>query len=70
MGVIAGEEPADDIAVPRPPHWGGFRLWARRVELWIGGKGRFHDRAEWIRELSPAGDGFMGGSWSRTRLQP
>ncbi|MEL7483993.1 MAG: pyridoxal 5'-phosphate synthase [Planctomycetota bacterium] len=70
MSVVAGEEPADDITVPRPPHWGGFRLWARRVELWIGGKGRFHDRAEWTRDLTSTGDGYTGGPWSRTRLQP
>ncbi|MEO1716970.1 MAG: pyridoxal 5'-phosphate synthase [Planctomycetota bacterium] len=70
MSVVAGEEPGDGITIPRPPHWGGFRIWARRVELWIGGKGRFHDRAEWTRELTPGRDGFAGGSWARTRLQP
>lgn len=70
IGVIAGEEPDDDIVVPRPPHWGGFRLWARRVELWIGGKGRFHDRAEWTRDLTPSDGGYAGGPWSCTRLQP
>ena len=68
--VIAGEEPAEGITIPRPPHWGGFRLWARRVELWIGGLGRFHDRAEWIRPLTPEGEGYTGGPWSCTRLQP
>lgn len=57
-------------AIPRPAHWGGFRLWASRVELWIGGQGRFHDRAVWERELTPGPDGFAGGQWRATRLQP
>ncbi len=70
VSVVAGEEPDGDITIPRPPHWGGLRLWARRVELWIGGKGRFHDRAEWTRELTPSDHGFTGGPWSCTRLQP
>ncbi len=70
MSVIAGEDPDTQVTVPRPPHWGGFRLWARRVELWIGGKGRFHDRAEWTRQLTPGGEGYEGEPWSSTRLQP
>lgn len=31
-------------AVPRPPHWGGFSLKARHVEIWQGQPNRFHDR--------------------------
>lgn len=58
------------VTIPRPDHWGGFRLWASRVELWIGGKGRFHDRAVWTRELTPKGDEFETGPWQSTRLQP
>lgn len=61
--------------VPRPPHWGGFRLWARRVELWVGGVGRLHDRAEWTRTLAPTSiDGAEGfrvtSEWASTRVQP
>lgn len=58
------------VQIPRPEHWGGFRLWALRVELWIGGQGRCHDRAVWSRSLTPAGEGFTGSAWSATRLQP
>lgn len=60
----------DELEIPRPPHWGGFRLWAERVELWCGGTGRVHDRAVWARELAADGDGFACGAWSATRLQP
>ena len=56
--------------VPRPPRWGGYRVWAERVELWVGQPARAHDRAVWTRPLSPAPDGFTGGLWSATRLQP
>lgn len=70
LDVLLGDEPALEVSIPRPPHWGGFRLWAARVELWIGGRGRFHDRAEWSRDLSPTSDGYSGTRWRATRLQP
>jgi len=56
--------------VPRPPHWGGYRLWAERVELWASRPARLHDRVLWTRELTPGGDGFGGGPWRAQRLQP
>ena len=56
--------------IPRPPNWGGYRIWLERVELWVGADGRAHDRALWQRTLEPAADGFRGGSWTLTRLQP
>lgn len=62
------------IRIPRPPHWGGLRVWARCVELWLGDPHRLHDRAQWTRALRPATidglDAFEGGPWSGTRLQP
>jgi pyridoxamine 5'-phosphate oxidase len=57
--------------VPRPPHWGGIRVWPQAAELWIEGADRIHDRAEWTRKLEPAGEhAFKPGPWSGTRLQP
>jgi pyridoxamine 5'-phosphate oxidase len=56
--------------IPRPPRWGGYRIWAERVELWAGQPARAHDRARWTRALMPVEDGFKGGAWSATRLQP
>src|SRR5579864_6895140 len=49
-----GSPGADDslkVTVPRPPHWGGYRLWADTVELWVEGAARIHDRARWQRSL-------------------
>ncbi len=57
-------------APPRPPRWGGYRVWAEQVELWVGQPARAHDRAAWTRALAPSGDGFAGGAWRATRLQP
>jgi pyridoxamine 5'-phosphate oxidase len=57
--------------VPRPPHWGGYRIWADAVELWVAGAARIHDRARWTRTLTPRGDShFDTGPWTGTRLQP
>ncbi len=57
--------------VPRPPHWGGYRLYIESVELWVGSLGRAHDRGEWSRTLAKGADGFYtGGPWRVRRLQP
>lgn len=69
-------DPNDNLVqVPRPPHWGGYRVWAQRVELWAGSPVRLHDRAVWARKLVPAtvdgAPGFRGDeAWTATRLQP
>jgi len=65
-----GELDARGGDVPRPKRWGGYRVWAERVELWVGQPARVHDRARWVRALSADGDGFAGGPWSATRLMP
>jgi pyridoxamine 5'-phosphate oxidase len=67
--------PEDDVEpglrLPRPAHWGGYRLWAAAVELWVEGEHRLHDRARWTREMSQAGEGrFHAESWRHQRLQP
>jgi pyridoxamine 5'-phosphate oxidase len=62
--------PDPGVAIPRPPHWGGYHLWVQSVELWVEGVARLHDRARWTRSLTPIGGGFSGGAWSATRLQP
>jgi pyridoxamine 5'-phosphate oxidase len=65
------EESEGMSEIPRPPHWGGIRIWPQAAELWIEGADRIHDRAEWTRQLEPAGEhAFTPGPWSGTRLQP
>jgi pyridoxamine 5'-phosphate oxidase len=57
-------------AAARPPRWGGYRVWAERVEMWVGQPARVHDRARWSRELTPTAGAFTGGPWRATRLMP
>jgi pyridoxamine 5'-phosphate oxidase len=67
---VASEAARFGPHVPRPPHWGGYRLWPDTVELWIEGPFRVHDRARWTRTLELQGDGFDPGPWQPTRLYP
>lgn len=60
-----------DAQVPRPPHWGGYRLWIETMELWVEGPGRVHDRAVWRRSLQPRDEfSFTTSDWASTRLNP
>jgi pyridoxamine 5'-phosphate oxidase len=52
---------ADGADVPRPPHWGGYRLAPNAVEFWQGRRSRLHDRLRYVR--GPAG-------WEIERLAP
>jgi len=47
--------------VPRPPHWGGFRIVPASIEFWQGRRDRLHDRIVFRRE---------GARWVRSRLMP
>lgn len=62
---------ATEGVVPRPPHWGGYRLWPERIELWVEGPNRAHDRAVWTRRLERTDEfAFKGSDWAATRLNP
>ena len=66
----ADDAPDPGVAIPRPPHWGGYHLWVEAVELWMEGPARLHDRARWERQLTPSASGFAPGHWSARRLHP
>lgn len=69
--LIEVEKKYSDQPVPRPEHWGGYRLWAEQVELWTGAAGRLHDRAIWRRQLQRLNDfAFTADDWNGQRLQP
>ena len=48
--------------IPRPPHWGGYRLIPLSWEFWQGGENRLHDRFHYTRNEE--------GNWQIARLQP
>jgi pyridoxamine 5'-phosphate oxidase len=47
--------------VPRPPHWGGYRLAPVVMEFWQGRPGRLHDRLRYSLSV---------GHWQIDRLAP
>ena len=51
-----------DGAIPRPPHWGGYRLDPDAIEFWQGRPSRLHDRLRYRKVDSAA--------WVIERLAP
>ncbi len=52
------------VAVPCPPHWGGYRLVPDSIEFWQGRTSRLHDRIRYRRARENA------GAWALDRLAP
>lgn len=55
------EEYKEREDIPRPDHWGGYRLRPVLVEFWQGRESRLHDRLQYRRE---------GNAWIVERLGP
>ncbi len=49
-------------ALPRPEHWGGFKVIPDKIEFWQGRSSRLHDRILYTLE--------GGGAWKKVRLAP
>ncbi|HMO33041.1 MAG TPA: pyridoxamine 5'-phosphate oxidase [Lacibacter sp.] len=48
--------------IPKPPHWGGYRVKPYRIEFWQGRPNRMHDRILYTQDDQ--------GGWARERLAP
>lgn len=48
--------------IPRPPHWGGYRVMPLKIEFWQGRSSRLHDRIQYTKTAQ--------GSWKAERLAP
>jgi pyridoxamine 5'-phosphate oxidase len=53
----------DNQEIPRPPHWGGYRIFPLLIEFWQGRSSRMHDRIVFSKKEEVAG-------WSKYRLAP
>lgn len=51
-----------DEVLPRPGHWGGFRVRPERIEFWQGRPSRLHDRIQYTKQAD--------GRWEIVRLAP
>ena len=60
--VAAVEDRFAGTDVPRPPHWGGYRVVHEVVELWQGRPSRLHDRFRYTHRPQ--------GGWVIERLSP
>ena len=61
--VGASEKWPEGSSVPRPPHWGGYRVTPISIEFWQGRYSRLHDRLRYERANSNT-------EWEITRYYP
>ena len=51
----------DNVKVPRPSHWSGWRVSPREIEFWLDGKNRIHERLKYTK---------VNEVWEKVLLSP
>ena len=59
----AAQKWPEGSVVPRPPHWGGYRVTPLNIEFWQGRYSRLHDRLRYERSNTAA-------DWELSRYYP
>ncbi len=59
----AAQKWPEGSTVPRPPHWGGYRVTPLNIEFWQGRYSRLHDRLRYERSTT-------AGNWELSRYYP
>lgn len=59
--ILKVEQRYAGVAVPRPPHWGGFLVAPERIEFWYGADFRLHERVQYT---------LAHGAWTKQLLYP
>ena len=52
----------DENSVPRPNHWSGWNLSPKRIEFWLDGDSRIHERLNYTIDKN--------GNWIKSLLSP
>lgn len=60
--VLKYQQQFSDMPIPRPKHWGGYRVKPVKIEFWQGRSSRLHDRLQYTLQ--------QDGSWKMERLAP
>ncbi len=60
--LIEFQRKYENQEVPRPAHWGGFRVIPQEIEFWQGRSSRLHDRLRYTL--------IDNGNWKIERLSP
>ncbi|CAN5688936.1 pyridoxamine 5'-phosphate oxidase [soil metagenome] len=61
QNLIVLQEEYREGSIPRPPHWGGYRVKPDSIEFWQGRTNRLHDRLLYTKQ---------NNKWSFVRLAP
>ena len=64
------KEYEDVSPIPRPPHWGGFRVIPNYIEFWHDGEHRLHTRLVYERDKNAENSQNANSVWKKRMLYP